>query len=332
MERLSYEMAAALQYQPGVKLSVLRFRGPRLLSPLFNIMVTPGALAFGAVADVIYLGDPMLAWVGWLVKKILHKPVAVTVHGLDITYGNFFYRYYLRLFGTKFDWYWPISEKVNQLLRQLVPDGQTKIISPGVVDRHYNPSFGRTALSKIIGREVADKVVLFTCGRLVERKGHAWFVANVLKDLPENVIYVVAGDGPERDKIERVIKLYQMQQRVIMLGRISDQDLKILYNTVDAFIQPNVAVKNDVEGFGLAMLEAALCCRMVFAADIDGIPGAIQSGKNGWLLPAENSQAWVAALKEYVQSPTVNVEARNYTLEKFSWDEKAKEIVTLLNC
>lgn len=327
MERLSYELVDVLRKKAEIQMVVLRFKGSRLLSPFYNLLAAPAALAYGAKADVVYLGDPMLSGVGWLVKKLLRKPVAVNVHGLDISYGNRWYKSYLNSYGSNFDLYLTISQKVYDMASDLVGQNRCKVVTPGVVDRYYNPIYNRAALAKVTNLNVNDKVILFTCGRLVKRKGHVWFIANVLPKLPNNVVYVIAGEGSEQDRIERVMKLNGLTGQVLLLGRVGEQDLKILYNTVDAFIQPNVQVENDVEGFGMVLLEAALCRRTVFAADIDGIPSAIHPGKNGILLPAENSQVWVKTLTEYANAPLVSAAARNYTLENFTWDKKIDEII-----
>jgi hypothetical protein len=98
MERFSYDLIQAAAKHPGLSIKSIYHRGSRLASPLFAIFVIPRVLRQARRFDVIHLGDPMLSLAGWLVKKILHKRVAVTVHGLDITYPNWLYQRYLRLF------------------------------------------------------------------------------------------------------------------------------------------------------------------------------------------------------------------------------------------
>ena len=179
----------------------------------------------------------------------------------------------------------------------------------------------RLIISSATGKRFQTVCLTWHLGRLVKRKGHAWFIKNVLPKLPENVLYVIAGTGPEREKIEQAAEKYGFQNKVILLGKVSPDTLRVLYNTVDAFIQPNISVKHDAEGFGLVLLEAALCECPVFAARLEGIPNAIQDGHNGTLLPTQDAAAWVKTLTYFLQQQnTKATQARQYTLQNFSWD------------
>lgn len=325
MERLSYELLHALAQAPELELTTIVNRTApsqsltqaRWRSLWFALTALPRALAAARRADVIHLGDPVLSLAGWLIKQLYRKPVAVTVHGLDITFDNSLYQLYLRLFFRRFDAYLPISTHAAQALQRHKIRGRVQVIHPGVHDRFYDPSLARQSLSRLIKWPLANERVLLTVGRLVPRKGHAWFIQNVLPQLPATTLYVIAGDGPARATIPP-------SQRVIQLGRISDRDLKILYNTADAFIQPNVATPGETEGFGLVMLEAALCERPVFASNIEGISDAIKSGHNGTLLPAGDAQAWQTILNDFLKNPQTNPAARTYTLEHFAWPKQAQ--------
>lgn len=320
MERLSYEFIQAASQQPGVQTHVISHQGSRLTSPLFNFTALPQVLAAAKQADVIHLGDPMLSLLGWLLKKFTHKPVVITVHGLDIIYPNFLYQLYLKLFFQSFNLYFPTSNYVNDLLSSKfnIPYSKFQILTPGVSDRFYDTN---------IKKDNGNQKILFTSGRLIKRKGHEWFICEVLPHLSENVEYVIAGQGPES---KNLIPL-QERNRVTLLGKISEAELQILYNTADAFIMPNIPVDNDVEGFGLVLLEAALCNLPVFAANLEGIPDAIQNGQNGALLPPKNTQAWVNALTGFLKNPPQDYNSRDYTLEHFSWHQVAPAITKSLS-
>lgn len=318
MERLSYEMIEALQNDPNFDLDVLIHTGKRSAAPWFMVKSIIPALLKARKADVIHLGDPLLSKIGWFIKLFYTKPVVVTVHGLDILYPNLVYRLYLRLYFRNFDKYIAISQHVKDLLAHYIPIQKIDVIIPGITDEYYDPAATREQLNLVLHQSVNNKKVLFTVGRLVKRKGHAWFVKNVLPKLPENVVYAIAGTGPEREAIEAAAYKASVEDRVILLGKISAETLQVLLNTIDAFIQPNISVKHDAEGFGLVLLEAALCERPVFAARLEGMSDAIHDGKNGILLPSEDATAWVKALTEFLQQRSQPASAaRSYTLSNF---------------
>lgn len=332
MERLSYELIHSFpnvsvivnETKPGISLLSARLR-----SAVFALSVIPKAIRASKHADIIHIGDPVLSLVGWCVARLRHIPIVVTVHGLDISYTNPVYKLYLRLFFRSFDGYIAISEYAKKLLLRQSVTGPIVVIPPGIQDNLIVSSYNRNDLGKLLYRNIEKRIVLATTGRLVLRKGHAWFIKNVLVKLPRAVIYAIAGDGPERENITALIKSLKIEDRVIMLGRISHQDKKILLNTIDAFIQPNIFVHGDAEGFGIAPVEAALCGRVVFATDIDGIPSAIHDGKNGNLLPLKETTAWIATLTKFIEHPLSQEpsgkQARTYTQEMFSWSRIAQE-------
>lgn len=328
MERLSFEFVAALR-AADVTVEVVAHRGSRQTSPLFALACIPWVLLSARSAAIVHLGDPMLSLAGWLVKKMYGKPVVVTVHGLDITYQSSIYQWYLRSFFGGFDRYIAISRHVEHLLLER---GHTNVvvIPPGVRDRHFDLTLTRRHLADLLGLNVDGRVVLTTVGRLVDRKGQAWFIKNVLPKLPEPTMYVIAGSGPGEAAIRQAIAETNVANRVRLLGHVTDDQLRILYNTVDAFVQPNIARKGDVEGFGLVLLEAALCNRLVFAAQLDGITDALPSDAMGKLLPSGITDAWVAALTP-ITPATHATTARAIALTTFDWKKIIQSYEALYN-
>jgi len=333
LERLSFEMINALKNQPGLQIDIIhpstevsKNRFARFLNSIIFIATNlPRILIKARPADRVHLGDPLLSKIGWLVKLIYKKPISVHVHGTDITYPNFFYHLYLKLFFKNFDNYICISDHVQKILLTRYPklSEKTLVLPPGFHDNFHDPSQTRSNLDQLLKTSTANKIILLTVGRLVPRKGHAWFIKNVLPHLPTNFIYVIAGTGPEQANLKNL-----NHPRVIFLGSTSSENLKTLYNTADAFIQPNIKIPGDTEGFGLVLLEAASCGLPVFASDIDGIGSAIHSRQNGLLLANENPTTWITNLKNF--SPQKNLAARAYTLQVFSWPNLVKQYLSAL--
>ena len=340
MERLSYELISEVGKLPNVEASALAHTGPKWLAPFFALTVIPAALAAARQVDVVHLGDPVLSLTGWVIKKNTGKPVAVTVHGLDITFSNWLYQLYLRLFFKGFDLYLPISDYVGKLLEERIKNHESriKVVNPGIHYRFYDPSTSRTDLERLLETRSyqlkTDDKVIMTSGRLIKRKGHAWFIEHVLTKLPEHVVYIIAGEGPEREIIEQAATStsppFPPSKQVFMLGRVSENDLKVLYNTVDAFVQPNIPVEGDVEGFGLVLLEAALCNRPVIVSRLEGMTDAIQHGKNGLIVEAKNVSAWIQAIQTTLNSPPKTSSTRSYTQQEFSWSKHAQAFADAL--
>lgn len=103
----------------------------------------------------------------------------------------------------------------------------------------------------------SDEIVLFAARRLVERTGVDRLVTampQVLASQPRARLYL-AGDGPLRDEIAAAIDHRGLGDRVTLLGRISESELRDWYRRADVAITPTAAL----EGFGLSTVEALAC-------------------------------------------------------------------------
>ena len=190
----------------------------------------------------------------------------------------------------------------------------------------------RQKVSKFVPGLQQKTKLLLTSGRLVERKGVDWFVANVMPQLAEkhpDVLLVVSGEGAWRPQVETAIEKNGMAGNVIMLGRTSDEQLKLLYNAADCFVMPNVSVPGDMEGFGRVLLEAALCKVPVVASGIEGIIDAVIDGKNGTLVQEREASEFIRVILEVVETPNLaqkqGKDARTYTLDHYGWPTIAEQ-------
>jgi phosphatidylinositol alpha-1,6-mannosyltransferase len=140
-----------------------------------------------------------------------------------------------------------------------------------------------------------DAPLLVSISRLVRRKGLRWFVGNVLPKVPSAVL-LIGGDGPDHDAIAREIASAGVGDRCHILGRVDDAAREELLRGADIFVQPNIAVPGDIEGFGLVAVEAAGRGAIVLAADLEGLKDAVVDQRTGFLLRSEDARAWQAAL------------------------------------
>jgi glycosyltransferase involved in cell wall biosynthesis len=148
-----------------------------------------------------------------------------------------------------------------------------------------------------LGRSLAGKRLLLTVGRLVKRKGVLWFVEEVVPRLGDDFVYIVVGVGPELGAIRAAVQRHGLQERVILAGRQPDRLRNCLLNIADAFIMPNITVPGDVEGFGIAAIEAGACGLPVVAAGIQGIRDAVIDGVTGHLVGERDAEGFLDRIR-----------------------------------
>ena len=150
----------------------------------------------------------------------------------------------------------------------------------------------------------------------MKRKGVSWFIDCVIPRLNSSYIYLVAWEGPEFYQIQQVVLRRKLENRVILLGRVSNDMCKLLYNASDIFIMPNTTVTNDVEGFGIAIIEAGSCGLPVLATNLQGIKDAVIDKKTGYLVDEGDIDGFL----ERIRSMNLNKdEIRSYVNAKFNW-------------
>lgn len=294
-------------------------------------------LATGRVTHVI-AGDALtfgaLRWVTW----IRRPRTATLVCGLDLTWAVAPYQKYLRRVLPSADRVVSISEATAEeaIARGVSPD-RLVVLHPGVVAAAPSEAERESARTRIVEHVGADSgaVLLLTLGRLVRRKGARWFVSSVLPGLPPEAVYVVAGAGPERAAIAKAARDAGVEHRVRMLGRVSDALREELLSGCDVFVQPNIRVPGDMEGFGLVLVESALRGTPVVAAGLEGIRDAVVHGETGYLCEPGSAAAFARTLAPLIldaaKRRSAGLRFRMAAEKRYSVARMQEEIFTALD-
>ncbi|OYR67230.1 hypothetical protein DJ78_16305 [Halorubrum ezzemoulense] len=280
--------------------------------------------------EAVVISDASLSPLGYLIKRSLSIPTIVAVHGLDVTFDNWFYQRLIPPLAAKMDRIICNSgATVEACERHGVPTDRTVVIPPGInPDEFYSEDFGRDEMEQVVAEQVdidlEGKTALLSVGRIIERKGHHWFISEVLPRLGDDYVYLVAGDGEFVDRIKTEIAVNELEDRVAMLGYVSDKNLKKLYNGCDLLVMPNVPVEGDMEGFGMVNTEAASCGLPVVASDIGGISDAVIPQQTG-LLVQQDTAKFVDAIKD---ADFDSDGVRRHVLENYSWEVTAQQFAS----
>jgi phosphatidylinositol alpha-1,6-mannosyltransferase len=154
------------------------------------------------------------------------------------------------------------------------------------------------------GIDFKGRKILLTVGRLVPRKGVAWFVAHVIPQLDRGYGYIIAGGGPDFFTIQGLIQDHGLVDRVALLGKVPNATRQRLMALADLFIMPNICVPGDMEGFGIAALEAGS----------SGLP--VIDGVTGHLVEERNVQQYVDKIR-HAQFNRETV--RSVVNQRFNW-------------
>ena len=141
--------------------------------------------------------------------------------------------------------------------------------------------------------------VLLSVGRLIERKGHRRVIDAVARLRPRfsDLRYLIIGDGPEREILNRLVVARGLTRHVRFLGAASETVKEASLQACDVFVLPCDHIgPNDVEGFGIVFLEAAAHGKPAVAGRSGGVPEAVIDGETGILVEPGQTADLAAAL------------------------------------
>lgn len=145
-----------------------------------------------------------------------------------------------------------------------------------------------------LNEQIAPKAALVVgaAGRLVDIKRLADLIQAVASLSPEfpDLQVEIAGDGPEREKLERLAGELNLRGRVRFLGWRTD--MQPVLDSWDIFAMPS-----STEGFPMAALEAMAQGLPVVASNVGGLPELVEDGRTGILFPPGDVEALAKALR-----------------------------------
>jgi glycogen(starch) synthase len=162
---------------------------------------------------------------------------------------------------------------------------------------------------------------LLCLGRLATQKGFdlaLTAMASIKNSFPEARL-IVAGDGPERPRLEQLVADLGLSHVVDFLGWVSPHRVFDLINTATMLIMPS-----RWEGLPSVALQAGVMARPVVGARISGLADVIVHQLTGLLVEPENASAIAAAIAALLDHPRMAAQmgeaARQRVREVFSWD------------
>lgn len=141
-----------------------------------------------------------------------------------------------------------------------------------------------------------NRKIILSVGRLTEYKGHKYLI-EAAKYLNDEYIILIAGIGSLQTQLEKQIISEKLQNKVILLGKLSDAELHNHYGACDVFCLSSIWKS---EAFGVVQIEAMSCGKPVVATNIEGsgVPWVNKHGYSGLNVPPMDSVAIANAIKE----------------------------------
>jgi len=268
--------------------------------------------------DVVHVHD----WFGTVGAKALaerlHVPLVMTVHSTE----------YDRSLGHPWD---------HILAREQTGiDAASRVIAVSrhlrqqIIDRYhadpeklrviYNAVRPTQRLERI---DPAKRVVLYV-GRLAAMKGVDTYLraaARIGSTFPD-VLFVVAGEGPEYGRLIQLAASLGIGDQVMFLGKVTEEEREVLLSGSSVFVLPSV-----VEPFGIAALEAMAAGVPTILSKTSGV-AEVTSG--AFLVDFWDADEFASRIAELLEYPTLRRtmgEQGRWEALREGWPERARETV-----
>jgi glycosyltransferase involved in cell wall biosynthesis len=219
----------------------------------------------------------------------------------------------MRLRTAIVDRYVAVSSAMTAGLRDTlgIPEAKIRVIQNGIDVGAFGRPCDPALRAQLSGG--TNRPLVFTPARLHAQKGHT-FLLEAAAQVPD-AIFVLAGDGEERPRLEEQAGQLQIADRVRFLG--NRQDIPALMACCDLFVLPSL-----YEGLPLSVLEAMAAGRPVVATAVSGTPEAVIDGVTGLLVPPSDAASLSAAIRRVLSDPEladrIARAGRTAVAEKFS--------------
>lgn len=208
------------------------------------------------------------------------------IHSMDRTFSRFMV-----------DRVISVSPEMTQRLRGTIAPHKLVTIINGIDPKRAHSGLSVAEAKTRLGIPPHHQVI-GVAGRLEPIKRLDIFLnaaARVAAAMPE-AIFVVAGDGRERGRLEKLAEALEIRKRVLFLGHRND-----IYDVLRAF--DILVLCSDHEGLPMVLLEALALGVVVVARAVGGIPEVVRHDETGILVKSGAPAALAAACLEVLANP-----------------------------
>lgn len=227
--------------------------------------------------------------------------LVTTVHGwVEQTWKTPLYYAIDRLCLRSYDGVICVSRDVHQSCLRLGIAAEKCWLVPNAIDLEEVVRRETTAAAKERLGVERDRLIVGAAGRLSEEKGFSQLIraAGLLIDQGVDLELWIAGDGPQRTELERLVSALGLGERIKLLGYRAD--IVDLYHGMDVFV-----VSSLREGLPNVLLETMALELPVLCTPVAGIPDLIRDGENGLLAGGGSARELAEGLRTLLDNPSL---------------------------
>ncbi len=228
----------------------------------------------------------------------------------------------------KADYLTAISNYLKERAVQSGAKGPIKIVPNGVDIEKFSPGYNPKELKNALGIGQRERVIL-TISRLVKKNAVADLIRSA-KYLDSSHRILIIGDGPDREKLVKLAKKQELEQRILFLGEIDHSRLREYIALADVFVRPSLS-----EGLGNVFLEAMASGAPIVGTPVGGIPDFLKDRETGLFCQVGNPRDIAKKIKKILKDDELRKQLTKNGLalvrQKYSWKFIARQMEKIFN-
>ena len=240
--------------------------------------------------DLVHAHGARANFICMFLKKKIKVPMVTTIHSdymldfKDSFYKNLIYTTLNKMSLKKFDHYICVSDNFKKMLVDRGFDrDKIHVLYNGIDTEEKIEYIPKTAFLEKYKINYNGELLVGIAARLDKVKDHETFIKACKETLEINpdIIFLIAGDGDEKKKLEEMAKSFGIEKNIYFLGFVRDK--YSLFNAIDINVLTSVA-----ESFPYVIPEAAMLAVPTVSTKTGGIPEIIKDDYTGYLFPVGN--------------------------------------------
>ena len=266
--------------------------------------------------------------IGVFVGTLLNKPLFVTIHGSDFRMAmdkSLFLRRVFLFVCKKAKHLTCVSEVLKRGIEQFGIDGEKILSFPMGIDDAFLEA-GRNRERKSEGQTFT----ILSNRNLQPNYNISLLIRSIpifLKEEP-NAKFIIAGDGPERESLEKEAKELNIDKFIQFMGSVLHNEMPNLLAQADIYVSTSLH-----DGTSVSLLEAMACGTFPIVTDILSNREWITDSENGFLIPTENEHFLARRIAEAVHDKELLAKAagknRRVIEQRAYWKENIKKITNI---
>jgi len=257
-----------------------------------------------------------------LVRKFLRFNFIVNIHGEDIEWYNkrsFISRWLTKKTLQNADLVLSNSKYLLKKAEKICPIKNKDVVGNGIDLKHFEDN----------KKYIHNKRYILSIGNFGYKKGFDVLIKafNIVSSKYPGVDLLMAGDGLERAKCERLVLEVKLNKSVNFLGKVGRTRIPLLLNGCELFILPSRR-----EPFGIVLLEAMAAGKPIVATRAGGVPEVVKEGENAILVEPESSDALAQGIMKLLQDSDLRKrfgEKGKEIVKNFTWDKVIERYIKI---